>query len=140
MTQNIKLPDWRKPKYGGIRYGSFEELQERLLYKRIVKWDRDHLELEDGTVVTIELSESDCCAYAGGEFEEVELDAVITDVKIGKQVETEDDWGVKSRNVATIYHNQNPIALANCSAGHNGYYYSVGSLVIDKIHFPVVRA
>lgn len=140
MTQTIKLPDWCRPTYGGIRYGSFEELQERLLYKRIVKWDRDHLELEDGTVVTIELSESDCCAYAGGEFEEVELDAVITDVKIGEQVETEDNWGVKSRNVVTIYHNQNPIALANCSAGHNSYYYSVGSLVIDKIHFPVVRA
>ncbi|MEB3521030.1 hypothetical protein SM122_10775 [Streptococcus sp. S2(2023)] len=42
----------------------------------------------------------------------------------------------------TIYHNQNPIALAECEAddGNGGFYYSVGSLVIGNIHFPVVDA
>lgn len=32
------------------------------------------------------------------------------------------------------------VAIANCEAEHNGYYYSVGSLVIGDIHFPVVNA
>ncbi|WP_438947617.1 DUF7448 domain-containing protein, partial [Streptococcus pneumoniae] len=40
----------------------------------------------------------------------------------------------------TIFHNQNPVAIANCEAEHNGYYYSVCSLVIGDIHFPVVNA
>lgn len=93
MTKTIELPDYREPDWGNAHYGSLEELKTLLLYKRIVKWDKDHLELEDGTKVT-------------------------------------------------IYHNQNPIALAECEAddGNGGYYYSVGSLVIGKIHFPVVEA
>ena len=72
--------------------------------------------------------------------ENVTLDAVITDVEIEEQVETSDDFVVGSYNKVTIYHNQNPIALAECYAEHNGYYYSVGSLVIGDIHFPVVEA
>lgn len=144
MTKTIDLPDGLSM-YGSKdeRYGSLEELKELLLYKRIVKWDKDYLELEDGTKVTIEESESDCCASAGGEFKDVNLDAVITDVKIGEQVKEESDWGTTtSKNTVTIYHNQNPIALAECEAddGNGGYYYSVGSLVIGKIHFPVVEA
>jgi len=141
MTETIKLPnycDWEN-----ARYGSLEELKEMLLHKRIVKWDKDFLLLEDGTKVTIEMSESDCCAYAGGEFKNVKLDAVITDAKIGEQVKEESDWGeTTSTNTVTIYHNQNPIALAECEAndGNGGYYYSVASLVIGEIHFPVVEA
>lgn len=93
MTKTIKLPGCYVPDWENARYGSLEELKELLLYKRIVKWDKDFLLLEDGTKVT-------------------------------------------------IYHNQNPIALAECEAddGNGGYYYSVGSLVIGKIHFPVVEA
>jgi hypothetical protein len=140
MTETIKLPNYYEPDWGNARYGSLEELKELLLYKRIVKWDKDFLLLEDGTKVTIEMSESDCCASAGGEFQDVSLDAVITDVEIGEQVETSDEWCVGSHNKVTIYHNQNPIALAECYAEHNGYYYSVGSLVIGDIHFPVVNA
>ena len=144
MTKTIELPDGLSM-YGSKdeRYGSLEELKELLLYKRIVKWDKDYLELEDGTKVTIEESESACCAWAGGEFKEVKLDAVITDVQIGQQVKEESDCGnTTSKNTVTIYHNQNPIALAECEAddGNGGYYYSVGSLVIGKIHFPVVEA
>lgn len=143
MTKTIKLPNYNEPDWENARYGSLEELKELLLYKRIVNWDKDFLLLEDGTRVTIEMSESDCCAYAGGEFQDVSLDAVITDVEIGEQVKEESDCGeTTSTNTVTIYHNQNPIALAECEAndGNGGYYYSVGSLVVGKIHFPVVEA
>lgn len=143
MTETIKLPDYYNPDGRNTRYGSLEELKELLLYKRIVKWDKDFLLLEDGTKVTIEMSESDCCASAGGEFRNVKLDAVITDVKIGERETGEDDWGTTtSKNTVTIYHNLNPIALAECEAndGNGGYYYSVASLVIGNIHFPVVDA
>lgn len=144
MTETIKLPNYFEPEQENARYGSLEELKELLLYKRIVKWDKDFLLLEDGTRVTIEMSESDCCAYAGGEFKDVKLDAIITDIKIGEQVTTEeiDSGESESKNTVTIYHNQNPIALAECEAndGNGGYYYSVGSLVVGRIHFPVVEA
>ena len=42
----------------------------------------------------------------------------------------------------TLFHNQNPIALAEMTAdaGNGGYYYSVGSLVVNGIHFPIVQA
>lgn len=143
MTETIKLPVYYNPDRRNAKYGSLEELKELLLYKRIVKWDKEFLLLEDGTKVTIEMSESDCCASAGGEFQDVKLDAVITDVEIGEQVREVDDWGTTtSTNTVTIYHNQNPIALAECEAndGNGGYYYSVRSLVIGDIHFPVVDA
>lgn len=144
MTETIKLPSYYKPEREGARYGSLEELKELLLLKRIVKWDKDFLLLEDGTKVTIEMSESECCCtHAGGEFKDVKLDAVITDVKIGEQVMKEEYCGTtENSNTVTIYHNQNPIALAECEAndGNGGYYYSVGSLVVGKIHFPVVEA
>lgn len=140
MTKTIYLPDWYEPDGKKARYGSLEELKELLLYKRIVEWDKDYLELEDGTKVTIEMSESECCAWAGGEFKDVKLDAVITDVKIGEQLEMPGSDGVCRKNKVIIYHNQNPIALAECQAEHNGYYYSVGSLVIGHIHFAVVEA
>ena len=143
MTKTIELPDYYNPNRKNARYGSLEELKELLLYKRIVKWDKDFLLFEDGTKVTIEMSESDCCASAGGEFQNVKLDAVITDVKIGEREPEETDYGeTTSRNKVTIYHNQNPIALAECEAndGNAGYYYSVASLVIGDIHFPVVDA
>ena len=143
MTKTIELPDGLSM-YGSKdeRYGSLEELKELLLYKRIVKWDKDFLELEDGTKVTIEESESACCAWAGGEFKEVKLDAVITDVQIGQQNKFYNGDGTTSQNTVTIYHNQNPVAIAECEAddGNGGYYYSIGSLVIGKIHFPVVEA
>lgn len=143
MTKTIELPEYYAPDTEKSRYGTLEELKELLLYKRIVKWDKEFLLLEDGTKVTIEMSESDCCAWAGGEFQNVTLDAVITDVKIGEQAREEDDFGTTiSTNTVTIYHNQNPIALAECEAddGNGGFYYSVGSLVIGNIHFPVVDA
>lgn len=143
MTETIKLPACYGPEQEDARYGSLEELKELLLYKRIVKWDKDSLLLDDGTKVTIEMSESECCAYADGEFKDVKLDAIITDVKVGEQVTKKEEYGTtENSNTVTIYHNQNPIALAECEAddGNGGYYYSVASIVIGKIHFPVVEA
>lgn len=142
MTKTIELPDYYVPDWENTRYGSVEELKELLLYKRIVEWDKDFLLLEDGTRVTIEMSESDCCASAGGEFKDVQLDAVITDVQFGEPHKFDNGDGTTCENTVTIYHNQNPIALAECEAddGNGGYYYSVGSLVIGDIHFPVVKA
>ena len=142
MTKTIELPNYYEPDWKNARYGSLEELKELLLYKRIVKWDKDFLLLEDGTKVTIEMSESDCCAWADGEFKDVQLDAVITDIQFGEPNKFDNGDGTTCENAVTIYHNQNPIALAECEAndGNGGYYYSVGSLVIGKIHFPVVEA
>lgn len=126
-----------------VNYGSLEKLKELLLYKRIVEWDEDFLLLEDDTKVTIEMSENDCCACAGGEFKDVKLDAIITDVKIGEQVEggMEESGEIENYNTVTIYHNQNEIALAECyaNAGNGGFYYSIASLVIGDIHFPVAE-
>ena len=124
------------------RYIEEEKLKELLLFKRIIEWDSDKLVLEDGLVVTLETSEWDCCAGAYGSFKKVKLDAIITDVKVGKEIDIPDDDTVISRNTITIFHNQNEIAVADmeANAGNGGYYYSVGSMVIDKLHFPFVRA
>lgn len=119
-------------------YGKFEQLKEKMLFKKIAKWDSQKLTLDDGIEITIECSDFDCCADAGGSFKEVQLDAVITDVVI-----VEDENGEWNENYATvtIYHNQNPIALAECYAdsGGSGYYYSVCSLVVSNVHYQVVR-
>ena len=143
----MKENEWYKwiiePYRERANYGSLEKLKELLLNKRIVKWSEDFLLLEDDTKVTIEMSENDCCAWAGGRFKDVKLDAIITDVKIGEQVSEEIGGGTtESKNTVTIYHNQNPIALAECEAddGNGGFYYSVASLVIGDIHFPAVEA
>lgn len=126
-----------------MNYGSFEELQEKLLYKKIKFWNSGELILEDGTLITIEMSESDCCATAGGEFDVLQLDAVITHVALTGKRSQNSDFG-ETTNYATVVllHNQNEIARANCFAddGNGGYYYSVCSLVVTGVHYPVVRA
>lgn len=125
-----------------INYISREELLEKLLFKRIVEWDEDKLVLSDGLVVTIEMSESDCCAFAGGQFKDVKLDAVITNVELGEETSCVDVDGTTNSNTLTFFHNLNPIAVADMTAddGNGGYYYSVGSVVIKSAHYPVVRA
>src|SRR5574344_1127472 len=134
----LKIEDWQNGPHSGGRYGTIEELKEFLLYKRIVEWTPDYLKLEDGTKITLNLSESDCCAYADGKFSDVELDAVITNLDISEVIEGDDEYGdIENKSTVTLFHNQNPIAQADMEAGHNGYYYSVGSLVINDIPFPV---
>ena len=125
-----------------------KELKEHLLYKTIVKFEEDKLYLDDGTIVSIEMTDNDCCAYAFGEFKDVKLEALITDVKIGDYVDhrfdidAEFDDEYEKYNTVTIYSNQNPVAQADCyaNAGNGGYYFSVCSLVIGDVYFPVVEA
>ena len=125
-----------------INYISQEELLEKLLFKRIVEWNEDKLVLNDGLVVTIEMSESDCCAFAGGQFKDVKLDAVITNVELGEETSYFNSNYTTNSNTLTFFHNLNPIAVADMTAddGNGGYYYSVGSVVIKNAHYPVVRA
>lgn len=128
---------------------SQEQLNELLLYKRIVEWDKDKLVLDDGLVVALECTDAGCdCVRSYGEFKNVTLDAVITDVKVGEEEEVPDDgtWiGDDTKvikNTITIYHNQNEIALAELTtdAGNWAYYYSVGSMVIGDCYYPFVEA
>ena len=121
-----------------------EELKERLLYKRIVQFEEEKLYLDDGTIVSIEMTDSDCCASAFGEFKDVELEALITDVKVGEYKDNGEDADEEysNKNTVTIYSNQDPVAQAECyaDAGNGGYYFSVCSLVIGDAYFPVVKA
>lgn len=123
-------------------YKDFEELKERLLYKRIVEWNENKITLEDGLVLSIECTEQDCCANAYGEFKDVVLDAVITDVSEPVITNVPDDDTVINKAIVTIYHNQNPIAIADCyaDAGNGAYYYSVCSFVIDTDNYKIVSA
>lgn len=56
-----------------FREVGLDEIKELLLYKTIKKWDVDKLVLDDGTIVTIEMTDNDCCASAGGEFTDVKI-------------------------------------------------------------------
>lgn len=77
-----------------------------------------------------------------GSFSNVTLDAVITNVEIGEQVKGHNGDTDVSEVKVILFHNQNPIAQADMTAdaGNGGYYYSVGSFVVNGIHFPVVDA
>lgn len=123
-------------------YGKLEELNKKLLYKRIVEWNENKLVLEDGTIITLEESESDCCASAIGKFSNVVLDAVITNVEIGEVINIPDNDTIINEVKVTLFHNQNPVALAEMTAdaGNGGYYYSVGSFVVNGIHYKIVEA
>lgn len=124
-----------------MNYGNYEDFKALLVNKRITSWNSDKLTLEDGTEITIEMSESDCCASAGGEFSNVVLDAMITDISdpLVEKSDLEYD-GVHNTALVTIYHNRNIIAQADLYAEHNGYYYCVGSFVLKDVHYPVVDA
>ncbi|HHT5996181.1 TPA: DUF7448 domain-containing protein [Listeria monocytogenes] len=125
-----------------VEYGKFEDLKKQLLYKRIVKWSEDELVLHDGTTITIECSEQNCCASAGGKFKNVELDATITNIAESDRNRASFYSEILNYIVISIYHNQNVIAQANCRAdnGNSGHYYSVCSLVVKDVHYKVVEA
>ena len=114
----------------------FEQVKELLLYKKITEWNENKITLSDGTLISVEMTDWDCCASAGGEFQDVELDAVITDVVMGNVTNTQSDWGESEAKVTMkIFHNQDVVALMEAFAndGNAGYYYSVASLVIKKV-------
>ena len=128
-----------------INYKEFKEIKKQLLYKKVKEWTDKTLTLDDGTLVEIVESEQDCCASAGGEWTNVKLDAVITNVKIENEREQQkfDTWSAESESLATVvlYQNQNPIAQGECyaDAGNGDFYYSICSLKIKDIHYPVVK-
>lgn len=126
-------------------YKEFKEIQKHLLYKKVKAWTDKTLTLNDGTIVEIVESEQDCCASAGGEWTNVKLDAVITNVKIENEREQRkfEMYDDETESLATVvlYHNQNPIAQGECyaDAGNGDFYYSICSLKIKDIHYPVVK-
>lgn len=126
----------------GSHYGDFSELKKALLYHKIVRWTNDELELDNGTVIEIVESEQCCCAGAGGRWKNVQIDAVITDVSEPATKEVPDEDTHVVHGTVTLFHNRNTIAVADCegNAGNGGYYYSIASLKIGKVHYKVLEA
>lgn len=122
---------------------SFEEFRSMLLYHRIVEWDCNKIVLDNGISISIEETEQDCCASAGGVFENVTLDAAITYVSEPKYDYKEEEGGEYSTSaIVKFLHNQNLICQANgeADAGNGGYYYSIASFIIrvpDKENQPL---
>lgn len=116
-------------------------LRERLEGHRIrsVSDDGETMVLDDGTVLRLYMSESDCCASAHGKWvvKPDQLDAMITRVEVKPDLENSGDDGDGTTNYLSIVllHNQNPVALAECYAndGNGGYYYSILSLDISHV-------
>ena len=111
-----------------------EAIEEHLLYKRITSWDEERIVLEDGTTLQVECFEQACCASGGGEWSNVELDAVITDI-ILEDVKNDSVSGYSESWTSAklmIYHNQNIIAQNDMytNDGNAGYYYSVTGLLV----------
>lgn len=122
-----------------------ELIKEKLLYKKVIEWTKDYIILDDGTKVYVYCSDQDCCASAHGQFNNVELDAVITDVtyevtRDSKFVDVYDT--VVSNAVLKLFHNKNIIAqnMVEADAGNGAYYYSVASLVIGDFELPILDA
>lgn len=103
-------------------------IRPRIEGKRVVSVEGNgaNLVLDDGTVLRLYESDSDCCAHAHGArvIQPDSLDAIITDVKFDLLADREDNGdGATSRAKITVLHNQNPVALADCYAddGNGGY-------------------
>ena len=113
---------------------NFNQLKEKLLYHRIIKWNDNEIVLDNGVTIAIEETEQDCCASADGTFTNVQLEAVITSVTNPKYKAWEDGDTYGCEAVVKFLHNQNLIcqAEANADAGNGGYYFSVASFVITE--------
>ena len=112
----------------------FEDLKNELLYHSIKQWDNNKIVLDNGTEITIEMTDSDCCAFAEGKFKDVVLDAVITSVEdITYKVEDTADTRVRTAE-CKIFHNNNLICKATgyADGGNGGYYYSIASFIVEK--------
>ena len=111
---------------------TYSEFKEMLLYRKVVEWDTDTITLDNGVKISIEETEQDCCASASGEFTDVELNAVITDVSDIKYKQWDDGDTYGQTAVVKMFHNRNLICKAegNADAGNGGYYYSIASFVI----------
>lgn len=99
----------------------------------------DALVLEDGTILNLYMSDSDCCASAYGEWNIKTLEAGITDIRFNVTADSEEsypdseyDYSSYSSATITVLHNQNPLANAECYAndGNYGYYFSMLNLEV----------
>lgn len=114
----------------------FNYLRKQLLYRKIVKWEDNEITLDDGTRLSVEETEQDCCASADGSFEDVVLDAAITYVGDIQYEPWEDGDTYGCSASVTIMHNKNIIckAVADADAGNGGYYYSIASFIVRPIN------
>lgn len=123
----------------------FEDFKNMLLYRKIIKWEDNKIVLDNNIEISIEETEQDCCACAYGQFEDVILDAAITNVSDIEYEPWENEYGggeYGCKATVTIMHNRNVIckAVGNADAGNGGYYYSIASFVIhvpndDKVEY-----
>lgn len=114
----------------------FDYLRKQLLYHKIVKWKDNEITLDNGMRLSIEETEQDCCASAGGKFKDVVLDAAITyvgDIRY-EHWEKNDTYGCSAS--VTIMHNRNIIckAVGDADAGNGGYYYSIASFIVHPVN------
>ena len=111
---------------------SFDELRKVILFHKIVEWKDSYIRLDNGMELRIEETEQDCCASAGGQFEDVVLDAAITHVGDIQYDSWDDGDTYGCSATVTIMHNQNVIckAVGNADAGNGGYYYSIASFCV----------
>lgn len=126
--------------YEEIDYKDKEDMKTKLIGKRIIEWSQDYLKLDDGTIITIEMTEFDCCARACGAFKDVKLEAVITDIRFNKAVLNsygEDGYETYTTQEVVFVHNQNKIAQANLCAdnGNGDFYYSVVAFKIKGVYY-----
>lgn len=113
---------------------TFDDLKQDLLYHSIKEWDNNKIVLDNGTKITIKMTEHDCCAHAEGIFKDVVLDAVITSVE-DITYKIEDDYDTRIRTAeCKIFHNKNLICKATgyADGGNGGYYYSIASFIVEK--------
>lgn len=111
---------------------SFNKLRETMLFHKIVEWKDNYIRLDNGMELRIEETDQDCCASAYGRFEDVVLDAAITDVSDIQYDHWEDYDTYGCSAMVTIMHNRNIIckAIGNADAGNGGYYYSIASFCV----------
>ena len=108
-----------------MRYKTEKEMIDRLVGKKIIDWSEDRLKLDDGSVITIEMTEFDCCATAYGKFKDVKLNAVITDIRFKTPILNYfDDDETGSTQEVVFVHNQNKIAQADLYADNGDKRYS----------------
>lgn len=112
---------------------SFEKLKNMMLYHSIQTWNDNVIILDNGLKISIEMTDSDCCARAWGAFSDVELEAAITDVTEREYTPWRDEDTYGCSALVKFLHNQNIICKANADAdaGNGGYYFSIASFILS---------
>ena len=111
-------------------------LKKHLIGKKIVDWSHSRIKLSDGTIVLVKETDQDCCASAGGGFENVTTEIIITDVALIKdEIIPGDNYEAEHEIVITLFHEEMTLANINMHAnnGNGGYYFSTSSIVADGV-------